>query len=80
MMSERGVNLLEYTFFRNLTIFVLCLGLLWLQKRDPVAAGKLMEHSVRKTLLIRAFLGYVITLIINICLEMIPFSLLVILF
>ena len=80
MMSERGVNLLEYTFFRNLTIFVICLGLLWLQKRDPVAAGKLMEQSVRKTLLIRAFLGYVITLIINICLEMIPFSLLVILF
>ena len=34
----------------------------------------------RKVILVRAFLGYVVTLLVNLCLTMIPFSLLVIIF
>ena len=30
IMSERGVDLLEYTFFRNLTIMVMVMIILWL--------------------------------------------------
>ena len=79
-MSEKGtIDLLEYTFFRNVTIMVLCIALLKLQSRDPVALGYAMTHRERQILLIRAILGFVITLIVNLCLTMIPFSLLVIL-
>ena len=79
-MSERGVDLLEYTLFRNLTIMALSLALLYLQRRDPVKEGFAMTEEIRKRLFVRAVLGLVITLIINACLTMIPFSLLVILF
>ena len=81
IMAERGVvDLMEYTWFRNATILALALTLLILQARDPVAAGKAMRPKTRKLLLLRAILGYLITLLINACLSMIPFSLLVILF
>ena len=79
-MSERGVDLLEYTFFRNLMILIMSIGLLYAQSRNPIDAGFAMTESKKKVLLMRAFLGYVITLLINMCLTMIPFSLLVILF
>ena len=79
-MSERGVDLLEYTFFRNLMILIMSIGLLYAQSRNPIDAGFAMTESKKKILLMRAFLGYVITLLINMCLTMIPFSLLVILF
>ena len=80
IMSERGVDLMEYTWFRNATILGMALTLLFLQERDPIAAGHAMRPETRKILLLRAFLGYAITLLINACLTMIPFSLLVILF
>lgn len=80
IMSTRGVDLLEYTLFRNLTIIAIAIFLLVRQRRDPVQAGIAMDHETRKKLLLRAFLGYVITLLINMCLTMISFSLLVILF
>ena len=80
IMSERGVDLLEYTFFRNLMILIMSIGLLYAQSRNPIDAGFAMTESKKKILLMRAFLGYVITLLINMCLTMIPFSLLVILF
>ena len=80
IMSTRGVDLLEYTLFRNLTIIAIAIFLLIRQRRDPVQAGISMDMSTRKKLLLRAFLGYVITLLINMCLTMISFSLLVILF
>ena len=80
IMSERGVDLLEYTFFRNLTIMIMVMIILWLQNRDPVQAGYSMKYAERKILFVRAVLGYLVTLVINACLTMIPFSLLVILF
>ena len=30
IMSERGVDLLEYTFFRNATILIMAMAILWL--------------------------------------------------
>ena len=80
IMSERGVDLMEYTWFRNATILSMVLVILYLQARNPVEAGRTMRPKERKILLLRAILGYLITLLINACLTMIPFSLLVILF
>ena len=71
---------MEYTWFRNATILTLVLVVLYLQARDPVQAGRVMRPKEKKILLIRAVLGYLVTLLINACLTMIPFSLLVILF
>lgn len=71
---------MEYTWFRNATILAMAITLLVLQARDPIASGYAMTQRQRKILLCRAILGYVITLLINACLTMIPFSLLVILF
>ena len=79
-MSERGVDLLEYTFFRNFTIMAMVCFILWMQNRNPVEAGYAMSEPVRKIIITRAFLGFMVTLVINACLTMIPFSLLVILF
>ena len=40
-MDERGVaSLIEYTLFRNFMILLIALFLLFLQKRDPIEAGR----------------------------------------
>ena len=80
ILSQRGVDLLEYTLFRNATIMAIVIVLLILQGRDPIEGGFAMNRMEKKMLLGRAVLGYVITLLINLCLTMIPFSLIVILF
>ena len=80
IMSERGVSLLEYTLFRNLTIMGICCILLYLQDRNPLTEGQAMSEEVKKKLLFRAFLGFTVTLLTNACLSLIPFSLLVIIF
>mmetsp|Transcript_25012 Transcript_25012/g.31264 ORF Transcript_25012/g.31264 Transcript_25012/m.31264 type:complete len:99 (-) Transcript_25012:804-1100(-) len=81
IMDERGVaSLLEYTLFRNAMIMVIALMLTFLQERNPITDGFHMSTAVRKQLLFRAILGWLITFLINACLTMIPFTLLVILF
>ena len=71
---------MEYTLLRNITIILFCIALLIVQKRNPFEAGLAMDNRLRKILLMRAILGYMITFLTNLCLEMIPFSLLVIIF
>lgn len=80
ILSTRGIDLLEYTLFRNLTIMSIVIVLLIVQKRDPIEAGFAMGPMEKKMLLGRAVLGYVITILINLSLTMIPFSLIVIIF
>ena len=50
-MSERGVDLLEYTFFRNLMILIMSIGLLYAQSRNPIDAGFAMTSSLSTMLL-----------------------------
>ena len=71
---EGKVTLLEYTLLRNLVIVIISMAML---KVDPFEA---LPAERRPAMLGRAFCGLSVSLLINQSLELIPFSLLVILF
>ena len=81
MMTENNTaDLMEYTLFRSLTIMALAGFVLWWQNRNPYEDGIALDEETRKIMLWRAILGYCTTLFINASLQMISFSLLVIIY
>lgn len=74
---EGKVTLLEYTLLRNFAMALLAIILLYVREVD---FGNSLPKDKRHIMLARAVCGVGVALLINASLELIPFSLLVILF
>ena len=74
---EGKVTLLEYTLLRNFAMALLAIFLLYVREVD--LEGNVPKQK-RLILFARAFCGVIVGLLINASLELIPFSLLVILY
>ena len=77
MVLEHKVTLLEYTLLRNLVIVLLSMGLLAVKGIDPFTT---LPSDRRAIMLGRVICGVSVSLLINASLELIPFSLLIILY
>ena len=74
---EHKITLMEYTLLRNLAILVIALVVLIGKNIEPFEA---VPADKRLIMLGRVFFGFSVSLLISGALELIPFSLLVILF
>ena len=74
---EHKITLMEYTLLRNLAILVIALVVLIGKNIEPFEA---VPSDKRLIMLGRVFFGFSVSLLISGALELIPFSLLVILF
>ena len=74
---EHKITLMEYTLLRNLAILVIAIVVLIVKNIEPFEA---VPSDKRLIMLGRVFFGFSVSLLISEALELIPFSLLVILF
>ena len=74
---EHKITLMEYTLLRNLAILVIALVVIIGKNIEPFEA---VPSDKRLIMLGRVFFGFSVSLLISGALELIPFSLLVILF
>ena len=74
---EHKITLLEYMVLRNLAIMIIAIVGLIIKNIEPFEA---LPSEKRGIMLGRAFFGFSVSILINEGLELIPFSLLVILF
>ena len=74
---EHKITLIEYTLLRNLAILIISIIGLAVKNIEPFEA---LPSDKNFVMLGRAFFGLSVSLLINESLELIPFSLLVILF
>ena len=76
IMVQRGISdLFEFNLFRNMTIFLVSVLVLWKQQRDPYKESVVfLDQPTREKLIIRSVLNFCSGFLVSSALSMISFS------